>query len=90
VSWARVHACRSGHGEGPVGSPASSTSTRSDEIRTVTESAETLECLAGKRAGDDIASDENEIGAGLVDLGGHRLEGGQIAVDVVERGDAHG
>ena len=45
----------------------------------------------GPRAGigpdDDVAADDDRVGAGEGVVGEHRLERGQVAVDVVERGD---
>ncbi len=49
-----------------------------------------LEHLHRLRPADDVATDHDHIGLDPVELGQHRREGRQIAVDVVERCDPHG
>jgi len=47
------------------------------------------ERFARHRAGEDVAADHDPLDPGGADLREHRLEGGEIAVNVIERGDAH-
>ena len=53
------------------------------------EPREAVERLARQRAGRDVAADDDELRRGRLDLGEHRLERVGVAVDVVQRGDAH-
>ncbi len=46
--------------------------------------------LMGHRAGHDVLADHEPVHFGAVDFTSHRLQGGQVAVDVVEGGDSHG
>ena len=50
------------------------------------ERRQTLVRLRRPRPGDEVAADENHV---RVDFREHRIEGRQIAVDVVERCDSH-
>jgi hypothetical protein len=51
---------------------------------------QTAQRFAGHRARHDVAPDHDAIDPGLENLFEHGLERRQVAVDVVERGDAHG
>jgi hypothetical protein len=48
-----------------------------------------VEHLPGQRPEHDVAADHHGVEALTLDLGEHSLEGGQVAVDVVESRDAH-
>jgi hypothetical protein len=47
------------------------------------------EGLQGHRARNHIAPDHHEVHAGSTDLLEHRLQGGEVAVDIVDRRDSH-
>ncbi len=48
-----------------------------------------LQAFARERAGDDIAAADDAVDFQRRHLGQHSLERGQVAVNVVENGDAH-
>ncbi len=60
-----------------------------DEPRAVTQRACELECLARPGTPDEIAAEEHDVRRLPLDVGENRLEGRQVAVHVVERGDPH-
>ena len=51
--------------------------------------ADELRGLGGLRAEEEIAAEDDRVYVLLLDLGENRLERDPVAVDVVERGDAH-
>ena len=57
--------------------------------RAVAERDDALERLARPRTGDHVAAEDDPVDVRLLDLGEHRVERRQVAVDVVERRDPH-
>ncbi len=69
-------------GQLPVGVAA-------DPDGTVAEAAQQLQALGRKGTRGDVAADEHEVRRLERHVVEHRLECGQVAVDVVQRRDAH-
>jgi len=51
---------------------------------TVSERAQSFEALGRKRPSGNVPAGQHDVGRLTLDLGEHRLERGQVAVDVVE------
>jgi hypothetical protein len=54
------------------------------------ELGEPVERLAGQWSTGDVAVEHEPVDSEPVDLGQHRFQGRQVAVDVGQHGDAHG
>ena len=61
-----------------------------DEIGRRAEVEQTLQDRGGHRPDDDVAADDDAVDALSRDVFEHGLERRQVAVDVVDRGYAHG
>ena len=57
-----------------------------DDVARVGSAARELERLGRERSRDDVAAEHDRVGVDLVE---HGFERRQVAVDVVQRGDAH-
>ncbi len=77
---------------GPLASPGTAVSRSAFPRRNLAGVPERLEQpqrLARERAGDDVPTNDDDVGLGEPWVGEHRLQRRQVAVDVVERGDPH-
>jgi hypothetical protein len=59
-------------------------------VQGVGEPADPRDRLGGERAPGEVAAEDEQLGAALARGRERRLEGRQVPVDVVERGDAPG
>jgi hypothetical protein len=60
-----------------------------DEPHAVAEASEQVQTFGGIWPCDQVAADQDDVGASGLDVGEHSFERGEVSVDVVESGDPH-